>query len=806
VPKVTLTDITSGYDSASAYNANNDRIEAGFDNTLSRDGTSPNQMNADLDMNSRKILNLPAPASDNEPARWVDVKDGVSVIGEVIPSQTGNTSKSLTTDGTSLFFKQATLVVDTLSDLLSADTAGNVSVNGYHSAGDGGGGEFYWDASQDKANHNGGTILDPDITFPTDWTNQTQVATWFTAATGTGCWVRIHNDKLSVKMFGAKGDSTTNDLLAIKQAIAYCFSEVSKVDATLPGSFGYKKSDVQLDFIGDFAVSGELFLYPGFVYYFPAGSTITATTAGQTVFRTTSAAERGDNYYSSKVLKLVGGGTIDGDDLATIGIQLDTIAQGSEIDVSVIRCSYRRGSTTGTGSSGSDQLTLAATTNFQALDVIQITGEDGEYYTIEAISGSVATLDRTLTDDVSGSTVTVRGVGISGNMAQQSLIKGSATHNDIGVSLGTNKDGFRCTDMDVRTFCEYNNIGMLILSGIGNVSNAQTMQHSFNSELIIGGGVSNIFVSSYVESNSDADADALNQPGIGSPVSAATLRGFPLISIRKGASNQFVDLHWPINSGSTTWRRVINNTGVNTIVNGVLTTQSALPENPSRPAVSGTTTSAVANKLVDSGATFTTDGAVFVGARVVNTTDSTSAKITAIDSNTQLSLSANIFGSAEDYTIRADQAPFEQNSSNGNLGVYNITGPTTVEDIEMIVDESGVRPATGRGFWSVIVGPRMHTNGSGVKNYLDLESDIYQSVYLTGEGQARLELRANGIRRGDGSAAPVQVVGDRVTGWTAATGTATRTGFATSTATTEEVAQALKALIDDLISHGLIGT
>ena len=57
MPKVTLTDITSGYDSASAYNANNDRIEAGFDNTLSRDGTSPNQMGADLDMNSNDVLN-----------------------------------------------------------------------------------------------------------------------------------------------------------------------------------------------------------------------------------------------------------------------------------------------------------------------------------------------------------------------------------------------------------------------------------------------------------------------------------------------------------------------------------------------------------------------------------------------------------------------------------------------------------------------------------------------------------------------------------------------------------------------------
>jgi hypothetical protein len=51
-----------------------------------------------------------------------------------------------------------------------------------------------------------------------------------------------------------------------------------------------------------------------------------------------------------------------------------------------------------------------------------------------------------------------------------------------------------------------------------------------------------------------------------------------------------------------------------------------------------------------------------------------------------------------------------------------------------------------------------------------------------------------------------KVVGARITGWAAATGTATRTTFATSTVTTAELAERVKALIDDLISHGLIGT
>lgn len=56
--KLTLNDITGGYQTATAYNANNALIEAAFENTLSRDGSTPNQMGADLDMNSNDIANV----------------------------------------------------------------------------------------------------------------------------------------------------------------------------------------------------------------------------------------------------------------------------------------------------------------------------------------------------------------------------------------------------------------------------------------------------------------------------------------------------------------------------------------------------------------------------------------------------------------------------------------------------------------------------------------------------------------------------------------------------------------------------
>lgn len=56
-----------------AINANSTIIENAINNTISRDGTAPNQMQASLDMNSNHIINLPAPSSANDPIRFQDL-------------------------------------------------------------------------------------------------------------------------------------------------------------------------------------------------------------------------------------------------------------------------------------------------------------------------------------------------------------------------------------------------------------------------------------------------------------------------------------------------------------------------------------------------------------------------------------------------------------------------------------------------------------------------------------------------------------------------------------------------------------
>jgi hypothetical protein len=55
--KLVIDEITSGYLSTEKLNAILEQIEDALDNTLSRDGTTPNQMEADLDLNGHSLLN-----------------------------------------------------------------------------------------------------------------------------------------------------------------------------------------------------------------------------------------------------------------------------------------------------------------------------------------------------------------------------------------------------------------------------------------------------------------------------------------------------------------------------------------------------------------------------------------------------------------------------------------------------------------------------------------------------------------------------------------------------------------------------
>lgn len=102
--KLTLTDLSSETGFLADVNANSALIETALDNTVSRDGTSPNQMNANLDMNSNRVMNLPSPQNANDAVRYQDLLGSglIQVTGTtVIPDPSAATvGDVLTTDGT----------------------------------------------------------------------------------------------------------------------------------------------------------------------------------------------------------------------------------------------------------------------------------------------------------------------------------------------------------------------------------------------------------------------------------------------------------------------------------------------------------------------------------------------------------------------------------------------------------------------------------------------------------------------------------------------------------------------------------
>jgi len=109
----------------------------------------------------------------------------------------------------------------------------------------------------------------------------------------------------------------------------------------------------------------------------------------------------------------------------------------------------------------------------------------------------------------------------------------------------------------------------------------------------------------------------------------------------------------------------------------------------------GTTTAAAANKLIDSAANFTDpSGPVRPGDLVVNNTLGSQAKVTAVDSATQLTLSQNIITTGGAYTIKAlttQVKAYIDDLRPVTASIVRILAPTiTAQAVTMTVSGSGV--------------------------------------------------------------------------------------------------------------------
>lgn len=206
--KLTLNTIGSRYGSVEALNDNFDAIEQALENTFSLDGTSPNALEADLDMNSNDILNAGEINTDTLRINGVLVEPSLGVtVGSVFQTYEFTASAG-----------QTSFSVSPATPQIASIT---VLVNGLQ-------------LSPSEISVSGTNVILPAMTvgdevvirrYTTTPASSSDASNINFLQTGTGATTRtvqsVLRDSISVKDFGATGNGTTDDTSYIQAAIDY---------------------------------------------------------------------------------------------------------------------------------------------------------------------------------------------------------------------------------------------------------------------------------------------------------------------------------------------------------------------------------------------------------------------------------------------------------------------------------------------------------------------------------------------------------------------------------------------------------
>lgn len=117
-------------------------------------------------------------------------------------------------------FGQSIAIVDSVKDLMAVSdkSANNVrQVTGYVPGTDFGGGQFYWDASKPKSQHNGITIFSPTVPWDGSYAGLAAflAGTGETDSSGFGCWMRSKKGDIMASWagFDVTGNQVADDII-----------------------------------------------------------------------------------------------------------------------------------------------------------------------------------------------------------------------------------------------------------------------------------------------------------------------------------------------------------------------------------------------------------------------------------------------------------------------------------------------------------------------------------------------------------------------------------------------------------------
>jgi hypothetical protein len=205
--KITISDITAAFASTTSINAKFQQLEDELnDKVLYRDNPAgeDNTMSNSIDMSTNTIINLGAPAADNDAVRRVDLSLA-SFTDTTLPSQSGNEGKHLGTDGTTQAWVDTLPVIDDKTGAIALTPTANTFL--YVKSTDGGVFKGVTGAVAGTYSDDGGSYC----------------GTVFLPSGGDGstAWVREFAGAVNTAWFGTAGDGVTDDTASIQAAIAY---------------------------------------------------------------------------------------------------------------------------------------------------------------------------------------------------------------------------------------------------------------------------------------------------------------------------------------------------------------------------------------------------------------------------------------------------------------------------------------------------------------------------------------------------------------------------------------------------------